>query len=334
MKIVFLLVTFGLFANPFTNYGANQKIAVQNSILAKVNGKTISVIDLKKKMDLVLHQHYPELSDSNVGKFQFYEASWRRVLRDMIDQELIIADALDKEIKLSDGDVREAMEERFGPNVMQTLDKIGFTYDEAWKMIKNELIAQRMNWWFIQSKAMSIVTPQDIRQAYRTYLQTNPPYSEWKYQVISLRLDTPNNELVGQIFETIETSGKSPSELEEILKSFETVQASISKEFVAKTQDLSEAHKTALENLTFNTYSKPSFQKGKDQKALYRIFYLAEKTDHPAPAFETLSAQIRNDLIGQAMAKESENYLGKLRKFYGYDNDQAIPDDLQPFSLQ
>ncbi len=335
--ILFVLAAFGLAANPFMDFTPEQKIAVQNAILAKVNGKTISMIDVKKKMDMAFHQSYPHLIESNQARFQFYEASWRHVMMDLIDNELIISDALDKEIKLTDGEIREVMEERFGPNVMQTLDKIGLTYDETWKMVKNELIVQRMSWWFIQSKAVSSVTPQDIRQAYRLYLEQNPPYSEWKYRVVSIKADQSNEELPEKAYQLLAESGTAPNESEAILKNLEApgVSISISNEFIAKTQDLSEIHKTSLEGLSPGDYSKPSFQISRaDKKAVYRIFYLIEKNDYPAPSFETLSQNLRNELIQKAVAQESQGYLGKLRKHYGFDGEKTISDDLHPFSLQ
>ncbi len=338
MKALFLLLVFsaGLVASPLIDYGSNSKIAVQNSILAKVNGKTLSVMDVKKKMDLIFHQNYPQYIDSNQARFQFYEASWRQVLRDMIDNELIISDALDKEIKLTDGDVREVMEERFGPNVMQTLDKIGLTYDETWKMVKNELIVQRMSFWFIQSKAMNSVTPQDIRQAYRLYLEENPPYTEWKYRVISIRTDEADDKIIEQIHKTLSEYGKSPDDSKDLISTLEApgVSITVSNEFVVKSHDLSEIHKASLEHLTAGEYGKPTFQTSRaEKKAVYRIFYLIGKTDYPASPFESISLQLKNGLFQQAAARESDSYLNKLRKFYGFDT-QAIPEDLQPFSLQ
>ena len=236
--ILFLLATLSLSANPMHDFSSDQKIAVQNSILAQVNGKTISMMDVKKKMDMVFHQNYPQLASSNQARFQFYEVSWRHVLMELIDNELIIADATDKEIKLTDGEIREVVEERFGPNVMQTLDKIGITYDETWKMVKNELLAQRMSWFFITSKAMNTVTPQDIRQAYRHYVDKNPSYSEWKYRVISIRADKPDDKLADEIY-TFLADKKNPENLKESLKKWEApgVSIAVSSEFEGKTQD-------------------------------------------------------------------------------------------------
>lgn len=335
--ILFLLVTFGLAANPFMEYSKEQKIAVQNAILAKVNGKTISMMDVKKKMDMVFHQNYPQLIDSSQARFQFYEASWRHVMMDMIDNELIISDATDKEVKLTDGEVREVMEERFGPNVMQTLDKIGLTYDETWKMVRSELMVQRMNWWFVHSKAVSTVTPQDIRTAYRLHLEKNPSYSEWKYRVVTIKVDEPNEALAEDVHKTLAELGKAPDAAQEALKAFEEpgVSITVSNEFDAKTQDLSDIHRASLENLSPGSYGKPTFQTSRsDKKTVYRIFYLAGKSDFPAPAFEAISQQLKNELIQKAVVQESEGYLGKLRKHYGFDADKTIPEDLHPFSLQ
>lgn len=317
--------------------GSDQKIAVQNSILAQVNGKTISMMDVKKKMDMLFHQNYPKLAQSNPARVQFYEASWRPVLMEMIDQELIIADALEKEIKLTDGEIREVMEERFGPNIMQTLDQIGLTYDETWKMVKNEQIVQRMSWWFVHQKAVSTVTPQDIRQAYRLFLAENPAYSLWKYRVISIRVDQADDMLSEQIYQFLTEKAQSPETLETDLKAFETpgISIAVSNEYSAKTQELSEAHKTALNALQSGAYSKPSFQTNRiDKKTVYRIFYLVDKEDHPAPSFEALSQQLRSELVQKAVAQESQAYVTKLRKHYGFEANKTLPEDLHPFSLQ
>lgn len=103
-------------------------------------------------MDMVLHQNYPQHAESVPARFQFYTSSWRSVFMEMVDMELILADAKDKEIKLTDGDVREEIENRFGPNVLQTLDGLRLSYDDAWKMIKNDLLMQRMVWFLFSRK--------------------------------------------------------------------------------------------------------------------------------------------------------------------------------------
>jgi hypothetical protein len=311
------------------------KIGVQNSILAQVNGKTISMIDVKKKMDMAFHQHHPEYVGSNPALFGFYERSWHQALREMIDHELILADARDKEVQLTDGEVREEMEKRFGPNVTQTLDQISLTYDEAWNMVKDDLIVQRMLGWFVHLKAFSSVTPQDIRQAYRLFLEKNPPYSEWKYRVITLRTDTPNDELSQQLYQWLAQNGQFPEAL--ALKEWEApgIAIALSNEFSANDKDLSELHRASLAPLVPGSYSKPSSQISRsDKKTVYRIFYLVAKDDHPAPTFEAVYPSLQNELLNRAFSKESTCYLEKLRKRHGYETDRLLPNDFHPFSLQ
>ncbi len=341
-----LFTALSLFSAPLSMppLEGDHKIGVQNSILTHVNDTTISVVDVKKKLDYAFHQSYPQLADSTEARFQFYQGSWRQVLMEMIDNELMLADAAEREIKLTDGEVREEMENRFGPNVMQTLDRIGLSYDETWKMLKNEMLVQRMVWFFIHSKAIQKVTPQEIKQAYRMYLKENPPYQEWTYRVISLRADQNDvlQKLADATYKLLSDGGQSPESVAAQLKELETQYApcsiQLSTEYKASDTELSEAHRTALAALTPGQYSKPSTQTSRvDKKTVSRIFYLSQKTDHPAPKFEEISARLKSDLTQKAVTVESTDYLSKLRKHYGFDPThlkESLPEDLNPFVLQ
>jgi len=324
---------------PTAGYTDAQKIAVQNSILAKVNGTTISVIDVKKKLDLVFYQNYPQYAGSNQARFQFYETSWRRLLSELIDHELILADATDREVKLTDAEVREELETRFGPNVSETIDKIGITYDEAWKMVRKDMIVQRMTWWFIQAKAVAKVTPQDIRQEYRLYAKEHPSCTEWKYKVLTIRGD--DGTVSKKLHEAIVASHLSIEELPNQLKQFEQAHPgctfSLSTEFDLKDAELSAAHQSALVALTPSSFSEPIFQESRDKQPLYRIFYLNEKIDHLTSSFEEMAPTIKNDLLQKYSADISQTYLNKLRKHYRFDPahlEETLPADFKPFAIQ
>lgn len=321
---------------PPVTFPDGQKIAVQNSILAKVNDATISMIDVKKQMDLVFHQHYSHLSDSSQARYQFYETSWRRVLMELVDNELILSDAADKEISLTDGEIREEMENRFGPSVLSTLEKIGLTYDEAWKLLKNELLVRRMSWWFVHSKAVQSVTPQEIRNAYRNYLKEHPPYLELQYQTITIRGSSPEAE-AAKVYEIVKNTNSCPEVIAQKIQEVCST-ANISPVYTASDLEISEAHKATLISLEEKTYSAPVLQKSRtDRQTVARIFYLVEKIDHPAPAFQDLSGQLRDELIQKAVATHSKNYVSKLRKHYGFDDaylKDSFPEDMHPFSIQ
>lgn len=313
------------------------KVAVHNSILLQINDATLSMMDVKKQMDMIFHQHYGHLENSEQARFQFYETSWRKVFMDLVDNELILADASDKGVKLTEGEIREEIEMRFGPNVLSTLDHIGLTFDEAWKMVKREMTVRRMNWWFVHSKAMQSVTPKEIRSAYKAYLQEHPAYKEFSYRIISLKKEKDLALFAEKISSFLENhSSKDPSSLEEELKKIDP-QIQVSSLFQTSDQEIAKSHLEILSELDPLEYSKALIQKGRDQKEVARFFYLVEKKDFPAPNFEEISSQLREQLIQKAVIKESTAYLNKLRKHYGFDDKilkECAPDDLHPFSLQ
>lgn len=326
------------------SFEGSQKIVMQNAILTQVNGTTLSILDVKKKLDVAFHQSYPHLIDSTAARFQFYQNSWRHACLELIDHELMLADAEDREIKVTDGEVREELENRFGPNVMITLDKIGISYDEAWKMTRNEMTVQRMMWYFIHAKALQNVTPQDIRQEYRRYLKENPPYQEWTYRVVSIRTSEPDQieplaeKIYGQLTESAQSPEQIEAQLKELAESYKGCSAVVSPEYTANHLKLSDAHKSALAELAETQYSKPITQTSRvENKTIARIFYLSKKKDFPAPPFEDLSQKLKGELIQKAIAAESDRYVMKLRKHYGYDASQlqeSLPDTLTPFSLR
>jgi len=333
MKKYFLLFAFSVLgaAAPAPDFSDQQKIAVQNSILAQINGETISVMDVKKKMDLIFHRHYPHLENSPQARCQFYEAQWRPTVMELINHQLILADAVKKEIPLSDGEVREEIEERFGPNIMFTLDKLDLSYDETWKIVKDEMIVQRMSWWYIQSKAMNQITPQDIRQAFRTHLKENPASQELRYRVIAIRGKTPE-ESSQKVHQFLVEKNTSP---EALLKEMQKIDpsATLSSEFCAKDFLISDAHRAPLATLSPGEYSVPTLQTSRaSQETVARIFYLYEATDHPAPQFEIVANNLKNELFQKAADGESKIYLEKLRKDHVFDEN--IPKDLKPFSIQ
>lgn len=347
MKLIslFLILFSSLFAAPtisLPSFLDESDIGLQNTILYKVNETPISMLDVKKRMDIRFHQLYPDLVDSSQARFQFYEVSWRPVLNEIIDEELILSDAKDKEVSLSDGEVREEIERRFGPRVMRSLEKIGLSYEEASKIVKNDLIAKRMTGWFIQMKGMQKVTPQDIRNAYRTYLKEHPPYQEWSYHVLTLRGDQAK-EQGACLFEKLQKmlaaqdAPLSPTTLEGALKAI-APSVGISPLYHAKDEDLSEAHRLILSSLKPGEYSAPLSQKSKvNQEEVVRIFYLDAVTAHQPPQFEEVAILLRDELMQKAIAAEAEVYLGKLRAQYGYDQkevESSLPEDFHPFVLR
>lgn len=322
-------------------------LVIQNRILAKVNGKTISVLDVVKKMEVFLNKNYPQYTNSPNAKYQYFSSQWREVLLQMIDHELILADAEKLDLKTTDSEIRETIHDKFGPNIMGSLDKLGMSYEEAKQMIHSELVVQKMTWFKIHSKAMNAVNAKDIKSAYTAYCEKNPSKEIWEYEVLSVK--AKNEELAHQIaqkaFQLCQQSPSKITSIPEELKSSLPLDVSdsectitLSEELKLDSKSISIAHKDVLFKLAKNSISEPIKQISKtDHNAVFRIFHLKNKSKTLLPTLRSMYDKIQNQLVQEAAEKESKLYISKLRDRYGFDAktlDETIPPGFQPFSIQ
>ena len=317
-----------------------EDLIIHNRILAKVNGKTISVIDVVKKMDLFLQKNYPHLADSKVARYQFFSAQWKDYLVQMIDSELMLVDAERLEIKVSDAEVREEILSRFGPNIMPALEKLGISYEEAKTLIHDELIVQRMIWFRVNSKALIQVNSKDIKKAYEQYVDKNPEMQEWIYQVLSIRsADKSASELIAsKAFNLLQSRMPLEIAVDELKKDNETLTVSLSPDIQADDKSLSTSHRDVLHKMQPLTYSEPIAQVSRaDNSVVYRIFYLKSHTTKRVPAFQKMAEKLKDELLQDVANKENTRYLLKLRERLGYDEKhmmETLPPDFQPFALR
>jgi len=348
MKITAFLLTSvcylgSLSANPEVQPMLQQEpeeLIVYNRILGKVNNKTISVMDVMKKMDLFLQKNYPHLANSKLARYQFYSAQWRDYLTQIIDTELMIADAEKLEVKIAEAEVREEMLNRFGPNMMPLFDTLGISYEEAKQMIHDEMIVQRMMWFRVNSKALSTVNSKDVKEAYKEFCAKNPEMQEWQYQVLSIR---SADKLVGEALaaracELLHGSLDLTTLSEQLKTTSETATVSLSPDMQTDEKHISASHKEVLMSLEENSYSQPIAATSRaDNSTVYRIFHLKKQTKKQVPTFEKMAEQIKEQLLQSAAGKENTQYIAKLRARLGYDEKymmQQLPSDFQPFALK
>jgi hypothetical protein len=316
-----------------------RELVVNNHILAKINGKTISVVDVMKKMDLHLNQYYPHLANSATARYQFYSSSWRDTLNQMIDSELMVADAETLEVKVSEGEVRQEIQERFGPNIMTSLSKLGLTYEEAKKLIHQEMVVQRMNWFRITSKALQRVTPQDVKEAYKQFCENNPPKEEWKYQMLSIRANNRDMgaELAQKAFALLKdkTLHAASEELKASLPPEQTASINLSQEYAVEDRALAQSHKEVLTALKIGEITPPIEQISRDNSVVFRFFQLNDHTISEPPKFETIANELKENLLQKAASDEMGSYVNRLRQRFGYDESSLdIPKNFEPFILR
>lgn len=329
-----------LFENP-----QDMQIIVNNRILTKINGKAISVIDIMKKMDLQFYRQFPQYTSSAQARYQFYLANWKHVLSEMIDKELILVDAEESKIEVGAGDVRQEMEEMFGPNIIANLDKAGLTFNEAYKMVSDDIILRRMLYFRVQLKAINQATPQRIRAFYDEVAKDNIRDNEWVFNVVTIRhRDAAKAAETSNLVHQLLAEDKIPltnltAKLDELkVLSAKQPTVTISEEFHTNEKELSDVFKKTLVTLTSDTYSVPLMQKSRsDNSTVYRIFYLKTMTPGGIIPFQELEAKIKAKLIDDAINVETDAYFKKQRQHFDVQDSQlqeVLDSDFQPFVLK
>lgn len=314
-----------------------EHITVNNRVLAKVNGKAISVIDLMKKMDLLFYKEYPQYTSIPEARFQFYQANWKSMLKELINKELILADAEENKLQANSGEVRQEMEHLFGPNIIGNLDRIGMTFDEAWGIIQGDIQLHRMLYIRVNSKATREVTPKVVFANYEEYAKENVVLDKWSYRVISIRDKDPTvGAAAANVAYQLLTIDQIPlSELAEKLKNHSTTSKSninISDLFVLSGKEVAPAYKEILEKMNPKTYSTPIAQKSKDKSLVFRFFYLEDMSPGGPPPFKEVELKIKEKLLGAQMNEKGEAYIKKL--YDHFDVQEMIPEGFEPFSMK
>ena len=322
---------------PISSY-SSKKVVVNNRVITMVNGNPITVIDLMKKMDLMFYQMHEEYLDSASMRYQFYMANWQEVLKNMIDRELVVLDAESQQMPVSPGDVREEIEEIFGPDVLDNIEDAGLTYTDVTKLIKADILIRRMLSYAVNMKAMKRVTPDVVAKEYENRMQQNQDLL-LHYHIISVKSDDAQaaNELSLQIKELINEQKMAPGKAcaavkEQGLDADKKISATLTPEFVQKKSEFAPHVYELLSTLAEGVCSDAQGQKGG-----YRLYYLIKKEEQKPLEFYEVEEPIRQNLIEQAMQEESERYFAHLRKHYDLNPDEilkSLPAYFKPFELK
>jgi protein-tyrosine-phosphatase len=321
------------------------KIFINNRILASINGKPISTYDLMKKMDLAFFRQYPEYASSNQARYQFYEYNWKPALSDMIDKQLILADAQESKIEVTSGDVRQEIESSFGPNTIANLDKAGISFEEASKIMQEEIIIRRLLAGRVHAKAMRQVTPSKVRLAYEEFIQdpNNARLTQWSYRMITIKDRTlqKTEALAKTTYQTL-MEGVSLEQLAAQLKERKALgrkgKVTVSNIIKHNDKEISKDYREIMMGLEKGMYSQPFAHKSRSNNTtVYRILVVDEKIPGGIPSYKEMEANLKEKLLDQEINIETDNYLLKLRQHYHIresDLENYLPANYQPFMIK
>lgn len=331
------------------------EIMIHNRPLARVNGKTISLYDVVGKMNMFLHLRHPEVFKDKPTLCQFYLAQWKIFLEDMVNNELILADAEDKEVDISEGDIRKKLEEDYGSHLFAKLDEMGLSLEEVKKSVKEELTIQQMMWFRAYSRALQNVTPGQIKRQYETEKAQFKSKDTFTYQMLTIRGNSVDaiEKIAKEAYALLEkqntlapeaaVTGEEPATIAEVAallnqkceESKLDVKLIPSLDYSMDSAQIAAQHMEVLSNLPLKTFSKPVLQTSKTGDVI-RIFYLKDRektTPHP---FTQLAASLKDKLTEFYANREKKNYIDRLKKQYRAEDHETyfeLPKDYTPFDL-
>lgn len=299
------------------------QIIVNNRLLAKVHGKVFSVLDVKKAMDNYLGKAYPEIFNEPEAVLQFYVRNWRPILQEMIDNELMLMEAEELSYKMDKIHVREEMESRFGSNLIEFGEKVNKTQSELEQLVSDDLICKSLMWYRVWQRAFNEVTPQIVHDHYTAHLQNSPSDEQWTYQMCTIRGKDADAtakiaEDVRALFEKTDSSlGSSLADAVAAVTKLTPsgVSVKLSDDIVLTSQELSKENLSILESLKPMEISNPVNQKSRyDDQTVTRLFHLKDHTLKAPPAFDEVSDEIRDALVGKKSESIRQEYMNRLRK--------------------
>ncbi|MDN3507518.1 MAG: SurA N-terminal domain-containing protein [Simkaniaceae bacterium] len=326
-----------------TSLISKQKLVINNRPLIRVNGKIISLIDVVKRMDVNIHEYFPQAKENVVAQYQYYMHQWKATLEELVTNELMLADAEEREIKVNDAEIRQEMDKRFGPNIIANIDKIGLSFEEVRSLIYSDIVGKRMLGYNVFSRAMQNVRPEQIKDAYTGYLLKNPEKSEWEYDVLTIRGNDPKycEKVAKQASALISEKALSftslASDLEKEYKG-KNLKIVASKDYTVDDKTISLGHKQVLEGLKEGEYSPAVAQASRTAgEDVYRIFHLKSHKTIVPNVFQEMYGKLRDELFGVEAMKLRKEYTASLKTKFGITDEEmekAITSDYEPFSLR
>ena len=354
MKTFSLTLSFA-FVALFGALPFSHAINLEPRILAKVGTEAVTVYDIKKKLDVIFLQQSPEYADNEAARFEFYSRFWKDALREIVQAKLVLLNAKEKEEKISqkmvtESDVHREMQQRFGPNVIENLAKIGLSYDEGAKMILDELKVQTMIWISVHSNTQQKVSPELIRERYEKLIQEMPNKHTWRYQVITLNakeksdkkalIDLIHSELASKDLTKLASLPKkastqlgiasTPSSTAD-LKTGLVSALKVSPVIETGEDEVTAQRKEVLEKLSNGEASDLIEEETRSSgKKVSRVLVLHDKIAAKLPTFAEKQGELKNICLSEVFERDMGAYIKGLEDRYGIE--VCYPEGFEPFT--
>jgi peptidyl-prolyl cis-trans isomerase SurA len=316
---VFPLLLFGSILFVPQPSSAQEKSTVVEEIVARVNNSIITRTDFEKSAAQLRHEIAQDCQKCPQAKLDsLYQEHEKDLLRDLIDQQLLIERGKDMSINI-DADVIKRLDEVRKENNLATMDDLekavssqGITWEDYKNQISNGLLTQKV-----------------IQQEVGSRLDIGQDEVKQYYDAHKNEFNRPEQVDLGEIF--LGTDGKSPEEIAAIHLKTEDLHNRLVKgeNFDELAKRYSEGS-TAKDGGGLGTFERGQLspqleeqvfklQKGEvtdviQTKTGFEVLKVLNHYDAGLQPLDKVSSEITNKLYGEKMQPSLRDYLAELRE--------------------
>ena len=312
-------------------------IVVENRVLATVRDQIVTVVDVAKKMDMIFYQQFPQYRGVPEARYEFYRANWRKIFEELVDRQLILSMSEEKQFGVTNGDIREELEEVFGPNAMMNLYEEGMSLHEVEEMMKADILLRRALSFYVHGPVLAAVTPSVLRAAYRKHVDGLKKRYGWVWRTVTVRAKSGDCEkkIADQVWTRLQKDHRTVEQIGTELG--DKYEVTASKAFRSEQSEVSQNVQAILEPLQPKTYSEPQpFTSRSDPRQGWRCYIVDERFFVPVPSFESIESELRQQVSSPVIAKRTVEFFADLRKQYGVQHLISSEDlqSMEPFQLK
>lgn len=318
-----------------TEAASQPVVFAENRVLATVRDQIITVMDVMKKLDMIFYQQFPQYRNSPEAKYQFYNANWKHVLEELVDRQIVLSWAEEKQFNVTNGDIREELEEIFGPDVMLNLYEAGLTLTEVREMLRADILLRRIVSFYVRTPVLSSITPEIVKKTYQQRLCESKGKEVLVWRSVSIK--KAHEPCSSELAENVRTYlFEDKLSLEEVkAKLPEGVEVVMSQQFHSEQREIAPRVFDILRLLDVGHASSPMVHEGRDGK-VWRIYCVDDKTSVPLPSFSEMEGVLREELAAPQLALKTQEFFDDLRKQYHVkallSSEQL--QSLEPFKLR
>ena len=334
--VIFSIVVCSV-ASGETPQDHRSSIVMENKVLATVRDQIITVFDVVKKMDMIFYQQFPQYRGVPEARCEFYRANWRRIFQELVDRQLIISMAEEKHFDVTNGDIREELEEIFGPNAMMNMYEEGLSLHDVEEMMRADILLRRALSFYVHSPVISSVTPSVLRTAYEKRIEELKGGYGWVWRSATVKSksgDCPEG-VAKQMWSLLQKSHCTIEQISaELGNGYEVV---LSQPFRSEKSEVAPTVQAVLEQLQPQTFSEPQpFTSRSDPRQGWRCYIVDERFSVKVPSFEELEALLQNEIASPVITVRTAEFFEDLRKQYGVKHLLSAEElqALEPFHMK